>query len=413
MHIGFLSTVDPNDPDRLSGMPAAMKRSLTALGAEVSDLVPATGYRPTLARRVAVRLLRGTRRLTGWRDERHASADPLFDDPSQAEAAFLARAAELSSDVAAQLDGRRFDLLFGCCVSTLLFRLETDLPIVYAGDTTARLINRDYPEYQRKPAGYHRATDCVEATGLGRVAQAVFATQLARASAIEDYGLGPELAHVVPMGANIAPDEGHPGGPKECPERPLLRLAITAIDPVRKQTDLVVEITERLVALGWQARLTVIGHGTDRVRRSPVADATGFLRSANPLHRELHREALQGSHLLLQPSLGEAFGIAPCEAAQWGVPSLVSDTGGLPEVVAHGETGLVLPRDADADAYVKAITRLVERPEEYRRMSRAAWQRAGERFTWERWGEQVAPVLEAALGGDPVSGAQTAGAANS
>lgn len=51
--------------------------------------------------------------------------------------------------------------------------------------------------------------------------------------------------------------------------------------------------------------------------------------------------ALVKSHLLLMPSLQEPLGMAQTEALGLGIPVLVSSAGGLPETVAHRETGLV------------------------------------------------------------------------
>ena len=47
-----------------------------------------------------------------------------------------------------------------------------------------------------------------------------------------------------------------------------------------------------------------------------------------------------------------------CEAAAYGVPSLASRTGGIPEVVREGKTGHTLPLAADGGAYAERIAAL-------------------------------------------------------
>jgi starch synthase len=106
-----------------------------------------------------------------------------------------------------------------------------------------------------------------------------------------------------------------------------------------------------------------------------------------------HREILARAHLMVLPSSGEAFGIATVEAALEGIPAVVSDVGGLPEAVVHGETGVVVPVAAPADAYVRAILELVDDPERYAAMSRAARERALSEHTWDRWGDRVARLV--------------------
>ena len=53
------------------------------------------------------------------------------------------------------------------------------------------------------------------------------------------------------------------------------------------------------------------------------------------------------------------------EAAERGRAAIVSDVGGLPEIVADGETGVVVPSE-DVDALARAIVELARDPERVR-----------------------------------------------
>jgi L-malate glycosyltransferase len=55
----------------------------------------------------------------------------------------------------------------------------------------------------------------------------------------------------------------------------------------------------------------------------------------------------------------ESFGVAPLEASACGLPVLVSDAPGLKEVVRHGETGLIVPRD-DVPALTDGLVTLIK-----------------------------------------------------
>ena len=69
------------------------------------------------------------------------------------------------------------------------------------------------------------------------------------------------------------------------------------------------------------------------------------------------------------------------EACACETPVVVSDTGGLPEIVQHGITGfLVAPGDTAATA--DAFAQLVRDPALRRTMSTAARERMQERFDW-------------------------------
>ena len=75
------------------------------------------------------------------------------------------------------------------------------------------------------------------------------------------------------------------------------------------------------------------------------------------------------------PSLHEGLPLAPQEAMASGVPVVVTDAGGLPELVEHGRDGLVVPR-GDPPALASGITRLLRDPELRDRLGRAGRRRA-------------------------------------
>jgi glycosyltransferase involved in cell wall biosynthesis len=66
-----------------------------------------------------------------------------------------------------------------------------------------------------------------------------------------------------------------------------------------------------------------------------------------------------------------------------GRPVVATDAGGLPEVVHHEATGLVVGGD-DMVAFASAVERLLSDPSAARRMGALARTRARERFDWER-----------------------------
>ena len=92
---------------------------------------------------------------------------------------------------------------------------------------------------------------------------------------------------------------------------------------------------------------------------------------------------LNGMTALVVPSVWyEAFGIVCVEALSRGIPVIASDIGGLPEVVWHNETGLLVPPN-DPAALAQAMQQLWDDPAYAKQLGHRGYVVARERFTVE------------------------------
>jgi glycosyltransferase involved in cell wall biosynthesis len=146
--------------------------------------------------------------------------------------------------------------------------------------------------------------------------------------------------------------------------------------------------------------------------RRDVPELTLELAGAGPLEAELRATAPDGVVLLgrvsppgplfernaiaVVPSRGEGFGMVALEAAERGRAAIVSDAGGLPEIVADGETGLVVPA-RDVGALAHAIVELARDPERVRALGAAARRRALAQFSASAATDGVARVYREEL----------------
>jgi glycosyltransferase involved in cell wall biosynthesis len=158
----------------------------------------------------------------------------------------------------------------------------------------------------------------------------------------------------------------------------------------RKGIRFLVEAVAQLKPRFPELKLVLAGDGFERpelVRLSEergIADSVTFLGWVpNAALPDYYRAAA----VSVVPSLEEGFGIPAAEAMGCEVPVVATDAGGLPEVVEHGVTGLVVPR-GDTSALAEAIGALLQDPERRRRMGVAGRERALRLFDWDRSAEQ-------------------------
>lgn len=93
--------------------------------------------------------------------------------------------------------------------------------------------------------------------------------------------------------------------------------------------------------------------------------------------------AYQNADALLFPSRLEGFGLVVAEAMACGLPVIATDTSALPELVKHGVTGMLCPKD-DIAAFAAAARTLAEDLKLWQAMRQAARQRAEARFDERR-----------------------------
>jgi glycosyltransferase involved in cell wall biosynthesis len=101
--------------------------------------------------------------------------------------------------------------------------------------------------------------------------------------------------------------------------------------------------------------------------------------------------------IVVHPSLSEAFCQVLIEAMSVGTPLVATNVGGAAEVVAHGETGVLIP-PADPAAISQAVLELYRNPEQRRRMAQAGQSSVRSRFTIERMVNQQVDCYQRWLG---------------
>lgn len=167
-------------------------------------------------------------------------------------------------------------------------------------------------------------------------------------------------------------------------DRPLV-LYVGQMKPV-KGTDV---LTEAMGLLGARTDggpdLVLVGVGPmrpwmeERFREFGVVDRVRF--TGRIPHDDIPWW-FSAADLVVLPSRSEGLPTAACEAAASGRPLVATAVGGTPEIVADGETGLLVPSE-DPAALAAAIGALMDDPTRRAALGAAARMRAEERFTWQ------------------------------
>ena len=272
--------------------------------------------------------------------------------------------------------------------------LEVETPIVIWADACFGALVDYYREFtglcDASLAQGHR----VESRAFARAARVVFSSEWAAQSAMALYGIPESRVEVVPFGANME---------RECTQEDLeeslrlrrqgeLRLLFVGKDWKRKGGEVVLETVRALLARGEAVRLDVVGCTPDLPNdlRSHVR-LVGMLDKGDEAQRRKLERLYMESHFLLVPSRAEAFGIVYCEAAAFGLPSVVCDTGGIP--VAEGVNGIRLPLEGKGADFAERILEVYGNPQGYEALCHRSFHRFSRELNWTTAAERMSRLL--------------------
>jgi glycosyltransferase involved in cell wall biosynthesis len=245
-----------------------------------------------------------------------------------------------------------------------------------------------------RPTGSERVFAWVRApilAGLGRLtarlADRVVAPSRATArELVEDY----DARDVAVVANGITLPEQGPQAPKSgvalrTPRGPFTVLYAGRLR-TRKAVAVLLEAFARLLERVPEARLIVVGDGEQRpaleaqAARLGVAEAVAF-EGGRP-HGAMP-QYYRAAGVFCLPSLYEGFPLAILEAMAAGLPVVATAVAGVPEAVADGVTGRVVPPE-DAGALADALAELAADRARARAMGEAGRRRAAEEFAIPR-----------------------------
>mgnify|MGYP002725586730 CR=1 FL=1 len=211
-----------------------------------------------------------------------------------------------------------------------------------------------------------------------------------------DRGLVREATTVMIKGCGV---DMHQFAPVEPPAEP-----VVVMFPARilgdKGVHEFVHAARTLREAGSGARFVLVGR-RDPANPTDVAEAAIKAWEAEGLvewwgFRSDMPGVLRQAHIICMPSYREGLPRGLIEAAACGLPIVTADVPGCREVVAHGESGILVPvRDGRATA--AAIGKLLDDPALRRSMGRAARQLALDEFTVEAFVADTMATYDAVL----------------
>lgn len=224
-----------------------------------------------------------------------------------------------------------------------------------------------------------------------------------RESLLED-GAPAHKIHVIPCGLPIP---SHLPTREEARERlglPSTAFVVASLARLAREkgmADLIAAVAQ-LPVQRREVTLVVAGDGPERCALEELAAGQLGQRAVFLGRLADTADLYAAADVFVLPSYMEGFGLVYVEAAFHGVPSIGTNVGGVPDAIADGETGLLVP-PGNPSALAAAIQTLHDDSALRLRLGQAAQRRAQTEFTESRMAERFAEVFQIGTPTTPLS----------
>jgi phosphatidylinositol alpha-1,6-mannosyltransferase len=167
-------------------------------------------------------------------------------------------------------------------------------------------------------------------------------------------------------------------------------LLVGRMDPTEREKghDQLIEALPAVLERHPQAQLVFVGPGDDRARLEEAARRSGIGRSVvfpGHVSAETLRRIYAQCYAFVMPSRQEGFGLVYLEAMNYAKPCLGCRQDGAEDVIADGETGVLIDDPRDIPELASQLIQLLGDPDAAGAMGIAGFRRLREQFTAEQF----------------------------
>ena len=228
----------------------------------------------------------------------------------------------------------------------------------------------------------------VERALAHRAARVIAITNSLARFQVERVGLPAGKVEVIHYGLDELPEAWGTNPPDPVPPDVRVLLCVCRLEPQKG-----VDVAIRALAHIPDAHLVVLGEGSQRAELEAIAGERVYMPGRVPDVAAWLRRA----DVLVHPARWEGFGLALLEGMLASLPVVATRVSSIPEVVADGVTGLLVPPD-DPSALAEALNRVLANPAGY---GQRGLERARSAFSVAKMADRTLSVYETCLRDSP------------
>ena len=244
-------------------------------------------------------------------------------------------------------------------------------------------------DYDRSRGNVNPTVFGIEKDGMNQADHIITVSEHTRRTVIEKYGISPDKVSTVHNAVEPLPEDY-----LKIEKTPRKEKIVTFLGRItmQKGPEYFVEAAAMVLKKVHNVRFVMAGGGDMMEKmirlaaRRGISDRfhfIGFLRG-----KEVY-EMYKNSDVFIMPSVSEPFGIAPLEAMQMGVPSIISKQSGCAEILSN-----VIKVDYwDVNEMANAIYSIITYPAMFRQLQERGLEEVGQ-IVWKKAGTKVINIYK-------------------
>lgn len=301
---------------------------------------------------------------------------------------------DYAMQVKQRLTSLNYDAIFSPGTVPIAY-LKTEKPMFFWTDATFAGLVDFYPHYTNLCAESIKNGHRMEQLALTRCCLAIYTSDWAAQTAIQNYDVDPAKVKVVPFGANIECDRtiDDISWIADHKDFNICKLLFIGVEWERKGGAKALAVASLLNERGLRTELHIVGCQPE-THLPEFVKHHGFISKQTLEGQQSLKQLFSEAHFLILPSQADCVPVAIAEASSFGLPALSSDVGGIPTAIRNDSNGYTFPLNAPPEDYCDYIERYFASTQKYKKLVLSSFQEYSDRLNWTSAGKQVSDLLQ-------------------
>jgi glycosyltransferase involved in cell wall biosynthesis len=264
--------------------------------------------------------------------------------------------------------------------------LNTDKPITFWSDATFAVMENYYEEFTGLNKGTVKNCNLYEKNAINRSSLAIYSSEWAANSSINDYGAEASNVKILPFGSNmdLTRTENDIFQNNNNKSRDVCKLLFIGQNWERKGGQAAVNVAKYLNEKYTRTELTIVGCTPPDTSNLPnFVHVVGFIDKSHQEGKNLITRLYSENHFFILPTIAECTPVVFSEANSFGLPVITTSTGGISSIIKNDVNGKMFGIEIDIPACAEYIAKVFMDYDRYSQFSLTSFNECLTRLNWQ------------------------------